>query len=84
MSSHRSSYKKTTILAAVVGATSFVASLVLLWMIFLGSVGGTKLIPSLLFWGAALLAFALGILGLAVAVGGILALCYDARGRAYF
>lgn len=86
MSLHRSSYKKTTALAAAVGTTSLFLGNVILFTqaITIPWTGVTLVLHPLLVWGGGLILFALTLFSYAVALGGILALHNDAKGPAYF
>lgn len=75
MSLHRSSYKKTIILATVIGTVSLLLGTFVLSL---------HVIPILLTWIGGSILFFVTLGAYAVALGGVLALHNDAKGRAYF
>lgn len=86
MTPHRSSYKKTTFLAAASGTLSLLASG---WLLLGQSIGipwtGLSFVLHPAFaWGCGLSLLGLALFGYAVALGGVLALQNDAKGRAHF
>lgn len=84
MNGYRKSYWKTVGLA-ILGGT---LSLLLFALVILGPMVGMTWIaanlPPLVMWSAGILFLLLALLSACVAVGGLLALRYEARGRAYF
>ena len=86
MKIHRVSYKKTIILALGAGTIMGVGTggLILTQALRTQGLGLPAVLPSWLAWAGGVLCFGATLFCLAVAIGGILALYYDAKGRATF
>lgn len=86
MANYRISYKKTAILAASLGTASLSVCLFVFLEQAIG-IPGTDLrivLPPIVAWSSGLLCLGLTLLSYAVALGGLLALQYDRKGRAVF
>ncbi|SLM49987.1 protein of unknown function [Nitrospira japonica] len=86
MTPHRSSYKKTTFLAAAAGTLSLVLSgwLLLMQSIGIPWTGLSFVLHPALAWGSGVPLLGLALYGYAIALGGVLALQNDVKGRAHF
>ena len=86
MGGHRASYKKTLVVAAAGVAACLLMGLFILCATAL-DLPGTQVvleIPLIVRWLLGLLLLGLALFGCAVTVGGLMALHYDAKGRAVY
>ena len=86
MSDYRASYKKTMVLAVAAGTVSLLISAVILLTDSIG-IPWTEIKVSLhpvIVWIGGLFLVGVALFGFAVALGGLLALHNDTKGRAYF
>lgn len=86
MNTHRDSYKKTTVLALGAAAVMGIGAGGLIWTQALSNpeLGIPSVLPTWLAWAVGVLLLGGALFSLAVSVGGIMALHYDAKGRATF
>ena len=86
MTTHRDSYKKTTVLALGAGTILGIGAggLILTQALDIPGLGVPAVLPPWLAWVSGALLLGATLFCLTVALGGILALHYDAKGRATF
>lgn len=86
MKTHRDSYKKTTVLALGAGTITGIGAggLILTQALRIPGLGMPAVLPHWLAWACGFLFLGAALFFLTVALGGIMALHYDAKGRATF